>query len=39
MRVVVIGGGAVGAAVALFLRQLGGAAVDVQVVAAARRVT
>ena len=32
MRVVVIGGGAVGAAVALFLRQLGGAAVDVQVV-------
>ena len=34
MRVVVIGGGAVGAAVALFLRQLGGAAVDVQVVEA-----
>jgi FAD-dependent oxidoreductase domain-containing protein 1 len=32
MRVVVIGGGAVGAAVALFLRQLGGAAVQVQVV-------
>ena len=31
MRVVVIGGGAVGAAVALFLRQLGGAAVEVQV--------
>ena len=32
MRVVVIGGGAVGAAVALFLRQLGGNGVDVQVV-------
>ena len=32
MRVVVVGGGAVGAAVALFLRRLGGAAVDVQVV-------
>ena len=31
MRVVVIGGGAVGAAVALFLRQLGGAAVEVHV--------
>ncbi len=32
MRVVVIGGGAVGAAVALFCKRLGGAAVDVQVV-------
>ncbi len=32
MRVVVVGGGAVGAAVALFLRRLGGAAVQVQVV-------
>lgn len=32
MRVVVIGGGAVGAAVALFLRLQGGAGVDVQVV-------
>ena len=32
MRVLVIGGGAVGSAVALFLKQLGGAAVDVQVV-------
>ena len=32
MRVVVIGGGAVGAAVALFLRQRGGAAVEVRVV-------
>ena len=32
MRVVVIGGGAVGAAVALFLKRLGGAAVAVQVV-------
>ncbi len=32
MRVVVIGGGAVGSAVALFLKQLGGTAVDVQVV-------
>ncbi|GCL63754.1 NAD(P)/FAD-dependent oxidoreductase [Pseudaquabacterium pictum] len=34
MRVVVIGGGAVGAAVALFLRQRGGAAVEVLVVEA-----
>ena len=32
MRVVVIGGGAVGSAVALFLKRAGGAAVDVQVV-------
>jgi FAD-dependent oxidoreductase domain-containing protein 1 len=32
MRVVVIGGGAVGAAVALFLKRLGGAGVDVTVV-------
>ena len=32
MRVVVIGGGAVGSAVALFLKQLGGSAVAVQVV-------
>ena len=32
MRVVIIGGGAVGSATALFLRQLGGAAVDVQVI-------
>ena len=32
MRVVVIGGGAVGSAVALFLQRRGGAAVDVQVV-------
>lgn len=32
MRVVVIGGGAVGSAVALFLKQLGAAAVDVRVV-------
>ncbi|HSW09079.1 FAD-dependent oxidoreductase, partial [Aquabacterium sp.] len=32
MRVVVIGGGAVGSAVALFLKNLGGAAVEVQVV-------
>ena len=32
MRVVVIGGGAVGSAVALFLKRLGGAAVHVQVV-------
>lgn len=32
MRVVVIGGGAVGSAVALFLKQGGGAAVDVSVV-------
>ena len=34
MRVAVIGGGAVGAAVALFLKQLGSAAVQVQVVEA-----
>lgn len=32
MRVVVIGGGAVGSAVALFLKRAGGTAVDVQVV-------
>lgn len=32
MKVVVIGGGAVGSAVALFLKRLGGAAVEVQVV-------
>jgi FAD-dependent oxidoreductase domain-containing protein 1 len=32
MRVVIAGGGAVGSAVALFLKQLGGAAVDVTVV-------
>lgn len=32
MRVVVIGGGAVGSAVALFLKRQGGASVDVQVV-------
>jgi len=32
MRVVVIGGGAVGSAVALFLKRLGGSAVDVQVI-------
>lgn len=32
MRVAVIGGGAVGSAVALFLKRLGGASVDVQVV-------
>jgi FAD-dependent oxidoreductase domain-containing protein 1 len=32
MRVLVIGGGAVGSAVALFLKRLGSAAVDVQVV-------
>lgn len=31
MRVLVIGGGAIGAAVALFLKRLGGASVDVQV--------
>ena len=34
MKVVVVGGGAVGAAVALFLKRLGGAAVDVTVVEA-----
>ena len=34
MRVVVIGGGAVGAAVALFLKRMGGTAVQVQVVEA-----
>ncbi len=34
MQVVVVGGGAVGASVALFLKQLGGAAVDVTVVEA-----
>jgi glycine/D-amino acid oxidase-like deaminating enzyme len=34
MRVVVIGGGAVGASVALFLKRLGGAGVDVTVVEA-----
>lgn len=34
MRVVVVGGGAVGASVALFLKRLGGAAVQVQVVEA-----
>lgn len=34
MRVVVVGGGAVGASVALFLRLLGGAGVDVQVIEA-----
>ena len=32
MRVVVIGGGAIGSAVALFLKRLGGAAVDVEVI-------
>ena len=32
MRVLVIGGGAVGAAVALFLKHLGGSGVDVQVI-------
>ena len=32
MKVVVIGGGAVGSAVALLLKRLGGAAVDVRVV-------
>lgn len=32
MRVVIIGGGAVGSATALFLRRLGGAGVDVQVI-------
>jgi glycine/D-amino acid oxidase-like deaminating enzyme len=32
MRVVIVGGGAVGAAVALFLKRLGGAGVDVTVV-------
>ena len=31
MRVLVIGGGAIGAAVAMFLKRLGGASVDVQV--------
>ena len=32
MRVVIIGGGAVGSATALFLRRLGGTGVDVRVI-------